>query len=113
MTLGHPLPEYTGYDPTVNPSVFTEFSSGAFRYGKMISFHLLTLGHSEVNAYYISADPSGNFIPRQQIHLRDSYFNPNLVVTAGIDSFLRGMAIQLQRRVDTRFVDGKIHLSSC
>jgi len=33
VTIGDAANDYFGYDDTVDPSMFTEFSTGAFRYG--------------------------------------------------------------------------------
>jgi hypothetical protein len=66
------MPTYHGYDPTVDPSIATEFSTLAFRFG-----------HSQLN----------NDVPRDandgssvgDIPLAVSFFNPTLLTPGGVD----------------------------
>eukprot|EP00002_Diphylleia_rotans_P000857 TRINITY_DN1045_c0_g1_i3.p1 TRINITY_DN1045_c0_g1~~TRINITY_DN1045_c0_g1_i3.p1 ORF type:complete len:897 (-),score=167.81 TRINITY_DN1045_c0_g1_i3:104-2794(-) len=92
--LGEPLPPYKGYDPKVNPTIHSFFSSVAFRYG-----------HSEVNTVIRRIGPNGIDDPLGPILLRDGFFNPTHVMQGGIDSILRGISQQYQQRIDTQFVD--------
>ena len=51
-------------------------------------------------------DDESNPIPVGHLRLRDSYFFP-AAMAEGIDSILKGMAVQTQKEVDTYFTDGK------
>ena len=51
--LGSPLPAYTGYKASVNPSIATEFSTVGFR-----------VGHSMVNGDLKFMDDNGNEVAR-------------------------------------------------
>eukprot|EP01119_Soliformovum_irregulare_P005861 TRINITY_DN17601_c0_g1_i1.p1 TRINITY_DN17601_c0_g1~~TRINITY_DN17601_c0_g1_i1.p1 ORF type:complete len:777 (+),score=169.39 TRINITY_DN17601_c0_g1_i1:717-3047(+) len=93
VTLGKPLPAYTGYDPTVNPSIMTEFSTGAFRYG-----------HSEVNSDFLRLGtdftPSGS-----PLRVLMTYYNPSVIQSTTIDDLIRGMSFQTQKKVDAHVVE--------
>jgi hypothetical protein len=96
MILGEAIPPYSGYNSTVDPSVFTEFSTGAFRYG-----------HSEVNAVLWRLQQNGQPIAEGNISLRNGFYNPS-TLDAGIEPILLGMSLQRQSEVDTYFVDGML-----
>ena len=82
---------YTGYDPTVNPSIANEFSTGAYR-----------LGHSLLSPNLQLADDDG---PLGEIALRDAFFNPDFVKDNGIDLLLLGLATQRAQELDHMVVD--------
>jgi peroxidase len=67
------IPQYTGYDPTVNPSISTEFSTVSFRFG-----------HSLLNNNVPRVDNNGNSLG--DIPLLLSFFNPSYL-TPGNPSF--------------------------
>jgi len=95
VTIGEHFEEYEAFVPTTHPDIFTEFSTGAFRYG-----------HSEVNSWLWRLD--SGLLPISQGHLRlkDFYFNSEAaILSAGIEPILRGMAQQVQGEVDTIFVE--------
>ena len=70
------IPEYQGYDVTVNPGIFTEFSTGLFRFG-----------HTMLSPQLLKVDGDGNV---DSVALRDAFFNPDAIVEGGVDSFLKG-----------------------
>lgn len=82
---------YTGYDPSVDPAISSEFSAAAFRVGHtMLSPNLLLVG----------ADGQ-----QDQMSLSRSFFNASFVVEHGISAILRGLAAQLAQQVDLLVVD--------
>jgi hypothetical protein len=81
------LDDYSGYDKTVNVGISNEFSTAAFRVGHTMLSPTLQNGTSEGLA------------------LRDSFFNPNLITTGGVDDLLLGLASQKAQEVDTMVVD--------
>ena len=83
--------EYRGYDPSVDPSIASEFSAAAFRVGHtMLAPDLLLVG----------ADGR-----QERVSLAASFFNPRMVVERGISAILLGLAARPAQRVDTLVID--------
>ncbi len=84
---------YDGYDPTVNPGLYNEFSVGAYRYG-----------HSLVNEQLQRLDASGAEIAAGHIGLFEAFFSaPSILTTQdSIDPVLRGLAAQASQKIDTK-----------
>lgn len=93
--LGVVLPKYNGYKPSVNPQIFNEFSTAAFR-----------MGHTLINGTIIRMDNNGKETKEGNISLRDAFFNPFVVEYAGgIDAYFKGMATQVQQEFDCKVID--------
>ncbi len=91
--MGVHLPVYSGYDKTVNPSIFNGFSGAAFR-----------MGHTLLSGQISMMDHEGN--EQGTLSLRNAFFNPDaLVENGGIDPFFKGMAAQVQQNMDAKVVD--------
>ena len=82
---------YTGYDPSVDPAISSEFSAAAFR-----------VGHTMLSSNLLLIDADGQ---RDEIGLARSFFNPSFVVRHGISAILRGLATQPAQEVDPLVVD--------
>lgn len=94
-TMGIKIPEYTGYKPNVRAVISNEFSAAAFR-----------LGHTLVNSNIIRMDNDGGEMPGGNMRLKDAFFNPvSVVLSGGVDPFLKGMATQVQQEMDCKVVD--------
>jgi hypothetical protein len=89
------IQDYSGYDSTLNPSVFNEFSAGAFR-----------LGHSMVNELLWRLDENGNEIADGHVNLAAAFFTAPQILTeeTSIDPILRGLAGQTHQKLDTKVV---------
>ena len=87
------LEDYSGYDPTVDPSVSQEFTNANFRVGH-------TLLSDELQRIDNNGDSVGS------ISLADAFFNPQDVIDNGVDSLLLGLASQVAEEVDNQIVDG-------
>ena len=93
--MGVPVGDYAGYDPGVNPQLANVFTAAAFR-----------VGHTLLNSTLRRTDAAGNVLPQGNISLRDAFFNPGAIpAVGGIEPYLRGMAEQVQQRMDNHVVD--------
>ncbi|XP_061846160.1 thyroid peroxidase [Colius striatus] len=73
---------YTGYDPTMNPTVSNVFSTAAFRFGHATIQPIVR----RLNAQYLD-DPE---LPN--LHLHEVFFSPwRLIKEGGLDPLLRGL----------------------
>ena len=89
------LPDYTGYDAMVNPTIFNEFSAAAFRFG-----------HSLLNQTLLRLDASLNVIPDGNLDLRRAFFTaPSILVSVdSIDPILRGLTSQAHQSLDNKVI---------
>uniref|UniRef100_A0A4Y0BLU1 Peroxidasin n=1 Tax=Anopheles funestus TaxID=62324 RepID=A0A4Y0BLU1_ANOFN len=75
------LGEYRGYDSNVNPTVFNEFATAAFRFG-----------HSLINPMLHRLNESYQPIPQGHLPLHKAFFAPwRLMYEGGVDPLLRGL----------------------
>ncbi|XP_039914108.1 thyroid peroxidase [Hirundo rustica] len=73
---------YTGYDPTMNPTVSNVFSTAAFRFGHATIQPIVR----RLNAQYLD-DPE---LPN--LHLHEVFFSPwRLIKEGGLDHLIRGL----------------------
>ncbi len=94
-TMGVSVPEYTGYKPNVEAQIHNVFSAAAFR-----------VGHTLLNSNLRRTDNNGNVLPEGNLTLREAFFRPDVVpAVGGIEPYLRGMAEQVQQKMDNRVVD--------
>lgn len=93
-TMGVPIPEYSGYNPEVNPQVANVFSAAAFR-----------VGHTLLNSNILRIGAAGEVIPQGNLLLRDGFFDTDAYTGIGIEPYLRGMAEQTQQQRDSKVVD--------
>jgi len=93
--LGVELPSYNGYESEINPQIFNEFSTAAFR-----------MGHTLINSTILRMDNNGKETKEGNISLRDAFFNPFVIEFAGgIDAYFKGMATQVQQEFDCKVID--------
>ncbi|CAG2110241.1 unnamed protein product, partial [Medioppia subpectinata] len=91
---------FTKYDPAVNPSILSEFSSAAFRFG-----------HSIVNGRFtmISASTPSQ---KSSFNLRDNFFTPTRMHQGQMDFILRGLVGRSAQRFDP-FCHGDLLTGRC
>ena len=74
------VPAYTGYNPTVNATIATEFSTVAFRFG-----------HSLLNNTVARDNNNGSAIGGTTLQLAQDFFDPNLINPNGTIDPLTGL----------------------
>ena len=89
----HALQPYQKYNPLVNPGIANEFSTAAFRFG-----------HSMLDNDIKFLDNQGNPV-RDEIGLREAFFNPGVVEATGIDPIMKYLASDRAEEIDTKVVD--------
>lgn len=89
------LAQYNGYDDSVNPSIYNEFSAAAYR-----------LGHSMVSDDVLLIGSDGEVLPQSPLELRDAFFTaPQLLAEeGGIESILRGLAAKQHQAIDVKVI---------
>ena len=85
---------YRGYRPYVNPGIANEFSTAGFR-----------VGHTLINDDVEFLDNDGNPV-RDEIPLRDAFFNPATIHEVGPDPILKYLATDNAQEVDLKLVNG-------
>jgi hypothetical protein len=84
------------YDPSINASVTTEFSTAAFR-----------VGHTLLSPQILRIESNGTPDPRGPMALKDSFFNPPLITNStDLGEILKGLASQRAQEIDNLLVDG-------
>ncbi|TWT32058.1 peroxidase family protein [Blastopirellula retiformator] len=87
------LPDYAGYDSTINPQISNEFATAGYR-----------MGHSLLNDDIEFFGNDGRAVA-DEVTLAEAFFNPALVQQHGIDSLLKYAASSQSQEVDTQIVD--------
>lgn len=87
------IPQYRGYDSSVNPSIANEFSTIAFR-----------LGHTMLSPNFALVNNNGEITSR--LALRDAFFQPQLMQQNQIiEQLFRGFSRNLSQKVDVQIID--------
>ena len=95
MMTGTQMPEYTGFNPEINPQISNVFSAAAFRYG-----------HSTINSKIIRMDEHGHPMPGGDMRLAQAFFQPHAIrESEGVTCFLKGMCYQPEQDVDCKMID--------
>lgn len=87
------LSRYRGYNANVDPSIANEFSTAAFRLHTLINDDVEFFGNDGLAV-------------RDEVELREAFFNPNLLQATGIDNILKYAASTLAQESDNQIVDG-------
>ncbi|MFM7034858.1 MAG: peroxidase family protein [Planctomycetia bacterium] len=87
------LRAYRGYRDEVNPGIATEFSTAGFR-----------VGHSMLGSDIQFLDDNGRPV-RDEMRLKDAFFDPRPVSEVGIDPLLKYLASDRAQEIDTKAVD--------
>jgi len=89
------IPNYNGYDDSLNPTIYNEFSVAAYRFG-----------HSLVNEQILRLDDDGDEINGGHLSLREAFFTAPMILTQenSLDPILRGLATQSHQTLDTMVI---------
>lgn len=90
----HALPPYLGYRPEVDPSIANEFATAGYR-----------VGHTMLSPQLLRIQADGSTHPAGNLPLAQAFFNPQEILSIGIDPYLRGLSRQLAQEVDPFVVD--------
>lgn len=93
---GHGLGSYAGYDPSIDASMSTAFSTAAFR-----------IGHTMLNDQLLRVNADGSEYAGGHLNLFQQFFNPSTIAEPGsLDAVVRGLARQQSNEIDTQAIDG-------
>jgi Ca2+-binding RTX toxin-like protein len=88
------IPDYTGYNSSVDPGVSIEFSTSAYR-----------LGHSQLSPIFARRNEDGSESDEGDIGLFQAFFNPTELLNGGIDALVRGLGAVKGQEIDENIVD--------
>ncbi len=92
--LGVNLRPFSRYNDEVRPDITNTFATAAFR-----------LGHTMVSDDVVLADNNCEEVGPGEMELQEVFWNPQLVVTYGIDIFIKGASSHDQYEVDIKIND--------
>ncbi len=89
------IPNYSGYDASVNPTIYNEFSAAAYR-----------LGHSMVSEQLLRVGADGASITDGALDLDRAFFSAPQILQSenDIDPILRGLATQVHQSIDVKVI---------
>jgi hypothetical protein len=89
------VPAYTGYSADIEARVSNEFAVAAFEIANTLS-----------NNSILRMDYDGSEMVEGNIPLADAFYDPeNILYVDGIDSYIKGMAAQVQQDLDCKMID--------
>jgi len=90
--LGIQLPDYEGYDNTIQPNILNAFATAAFR-----------LGHTMVTDELLLYNNEGELL--ESLSLAEVFFKASITQEKGVEGILNGLAQQFQQKVDAKVVE--------
>ena len=89
--IGVNVPDYRGYDPSLQPDVYTEFAAS------------LAIGHSAIRHEVAALSESGQVLFAAP--LKSTVLNAGPFLTFGADAFIRGALVNRMEEIDAYVVD--------
>lgn len=87
--------EYNGYNSTIDPSISNEFSAAGMVFDRTL-----------IGQRVLRVDNSGNAIDKGHLTVgSDFFYEPTTFFLDGLEPYLKGMAIQVQQRFDTKAIE--------
>jgi hypothetical protein len=86
------MPWCAGYNASADPSIDTFFSVAAYRYG-----------HATINDVILRLDDAWTEDPNGHLLMADTYYNPNVALSSGLEPLVRGMIAQAKGKVEPRW----------
>jgi len=89
------MSRYSGYNDSLNPTIYNEFSAAAFR-----------LGHSKVSDDILLIGAGGQELLQSPLELRDAFISsPSIFAEeGGIESVIRGLASKEHQALDVKVI---------
>ena len=89
-SIGIILEDYTGYNPTIDPTISNSFSAAA-----------VVLENTLMGPELLRLDNTGNSISKGSLPIGEGfYYEPTTLFLDGIDVYLKGMSTQVQQQFD-------------
>lgn len=106
--LGSPLPEYKGWDSSIDPGIATEFQSAAMRFGHTLvtsgGYRRSAAPDCRVNN--VTFEMGGNKHSVRGVRTCNSFWNPQeALIDGGIEPMIMGLSSQAAEREDNVIVE--------
>jgi len=89
-SIGIIIEEYTGYNPSIDPTISNSFSAAA-----------VVLENTLMGSELLRLDDNGNSISKGSLSVGEGfYYEPTTLFLDGIDVYLKGMSTQVQQQFD-------------
>lgn len=88
------MPRYRGYREEIDAGISNLFATAAYR-----------VGHTMISSEILRVDADGSTSSEGNLDVASAFFNPTEIIDHGIDSVLRGLAVQEAQDIDVYVID--------